>query len=64
MSLADLAKRQIEKNASERERNRRDFPQTTAIMDMWRRDFNDGLPPFEPRVIFAEEGGKTLGKRD
>jgi hypothetical protein len=47
-----------------RERNRRNFPQTTAIMDLWRRDFNDGLPPFEPRVVFAQEGGKTLGKRD
>jgi hypothetical protein len=47
-----------------REQNRRDFPLTTAAMDSLRREFNDGEPPFEPRVIFAEESGKTIGRRE
>jgi hypothetical protein len=64
MDLAELAKRQIAKNAGERERNRIDFPWTTAILDSLRRDFNDGMPPFNARVIFASENGKTIGRRE
>jgi len=49
---------------SARERNRRDFPLATAAMDSLNRDFNDGLPPFNARVIYASEGGKSIGRRD
>jgi len=47
-----------------REQNRRDFPLATAAMDSLNREFNDGMPSFNARVIWCEENGKTLGKRE
>jgi hypothetical protein len=47
-----------------REQNRRDFPLATAAMDSLNREFNDGMPPFNARVIYASEGGKSIGRRE
>lgn len=43
--------------------NRSNFILAAAAMDSLRRDFTDGEPPFNPRVIFASEGGRTLGTK-
>lgn len=44
--------------------NRATFTLAAAAMDSLRRDFNDGMPPFNPRVVFAEENCRTVGKRE
>lgn len=49
---------------AKRERNRRDFPLATAAMDSLNREFDDGMPPFNARVIYAEEGGRRVGRRE
>jgi len=49
---------------SKREQNRLDFPLATAAMDSLNRDFNDGMPAFNARVIWASENGKTVGRRE
>ena len=46
------------------EQNRATFTLAAAAMDSLRRDFNDGLPPFNARVIWASENGRTVGKRE
>lgn len=52
--MADLARRQIDKIAVQRAKNRADFPQAAALMD--------AFAITKPRLIFAEEGGKSIGK--
>jgi hypothetical protein len=42
--------------AETRERNRSDFPNLAGVVDMIEREFG------KVRVIYASEGGKTLGK--
>jgi hypothetical protein len=27
------------------------------------QDFDDGLPPFAPKLIYAEQDGRTIGKK-
>ena len=41
---------------SAREQNRRDFPECARVVAL--------LAEFAPRVIFAEEGGKFVGKEE
>lgn len=38
--------------------NRAAFPATAAVVDNFRAIFGDGV-----KLIFAEEGGKTIGKK-
>ena len=54
IDLEELAAAQMAKKADEREQNRRDFPCTAAVMD--------ALAIFQPRLIFAEENGRRIGR--
>lgn len=40
------------------------FQLETAAMDSLNREFNDGMPPLNARVIYAEENGKSIGRRE
>lgn len=62
--LIDMIAHDKVKLAAQREQNRRDFPLATAAMDSLNREFNDGMPPFNARVIYASENGKTVGRRE
>lgn len=57
MNLADVAEKQIAKNADVREQNRIDFPQCSRVVDLLNAA---GLGPV--RVIAVEENGKSRGK--
>ncbi len=32
-------------------------------MDAFSQDFNDGLPPFDPKLIYAEHDGRSIGRK-
>lgn len=38
--------------------NRANFPFTAQIVDAFRKEFGEGI-----KLIYAEEGGKTIGKK-
>lgn len=47
-----------EKTESARARNRREFPEVARILDEFRAVFGD-----EVKLVYAEEGGKMIGKK-
>jgi hypothetical protein len=61
--VAALAASQIAKREDARTRNREAFPFAAELMDAFSQDFDDGLPPFDPKLIYAEENGRSIGKR-
>lgn len=54
IELETLAAAQMAKKADEREQNRRDFPNAASVMD--------ALAIFKPRLIWAEENGRRIGR--
>lgn len=50
MSICDRQKKELD--------NRAAFPATALILDEFRAAFGDGV-----KLIYAEEGGKTLGRK-
>ena len=54
IDLEELAAAQMAKKADQREQNRRDFPYTATVMD--------ALAIFKPRLIWAEENGRSIGR--
>lgn len=55
MQLEDLANREMARKQDARRKNRRDFPQMANWIDVLRE--------FNPRVIWAEEAGRSVGER-
>lgn len=60
--MAALAASQVAKREAARKRNREDFPFAAELMDAFSVGFNDGLPPFAPKLIYAEQNGRHIGK--
>lgn len=54
--ISDTAQTILKKHAERAAENRRSMPQVTAWVDQTREHFPGA------RVIFAQEGGKTVGK--
>ncbi len=54
IDLEALAASQMAKKADQREQNRRDFPLMASYLKLLER--------FNPRAIYAQENGKTIGK--
>lgn len=53
MSISD-----VKKQESTAANNRAAFPATAAIVDAFRAEFGDGV-----KLIHAEEGGRTVGRK-
>ena len=54
LTMAELAQSQIAKREAKAEQNRRDFPLMASYLK--------ALERFNPRAIYAQENGKTIGK--
>lgn len=53
-----------EREQRERQANREAFPGVADIVDAFRAaGASDGLPPFNPKVLWASENGREIGKR-
>jgi len=55
IDLEELAAAQMAKKADQREQNRRDFPLMAEYLDK--------LAIFTPRAVWAEEHGRTIGRK-
>jgi hypothetical protein len=53
--MAELAQSQIAKREAKAEQNRRDFPLMAEYLDK--------LAIFTPRAVWAEEHGRTIGRK-
>lgn len=54
-TIEELAESRIAKIQAEREQNRRDFPLMASYLDK--------LAIFTPRAVWAEEHGRTIGRK-
>ena len=54
-TMAELAQSQIAKREAKAEQNRRDFPLMAEYLDK--------LAIFTPRAVWAEEHGRTIGRK-
>ena len=57
--IGESAQAILQRRSQQAEANRRQMPVTSGIVDELRA--NQGDPPFAPRVVFAEEAGRTVG---
>ena len=55
LTMAELAQSQIAKREAKAEQNRRDFPLMAEYLDK--------LAIFTPRAVWAEENGRTIGRK-
>lgn len=55
LTMAELAQSQIAKREAKAEQNRRDFPLMASYLDK--------LAIFKPRAVWAEENGRTIGRK-
>lgn len=55
IDLEELAAAQMAKKADQREQNRRNFPLMAEYLDK--------LAIFTPRAVWAEEHGRTIGRK-
>jgi len=55
LTMAELAQSQIAKREAKAEQNRRDFPLMAEYLDK--------LAIFTPRAVWAEEHGRTIGRK-
>ncbi len=55
LTMAELAQSQIAKRDAKAEQNRRDFPLMAEYLDK--------LAIFTPRAVWAEEHGRTIGRK-
>lgn len=53
--MAALAAAQVSKREAARTKNREDFPFAAEMSDL--------LAEFNPRLIYAEQGGKSVGRK-
>ncbi len=55
LTMAELAQSQIAKREAKAEQNRRDFPLMHSYLQ--------ALAIFNPRAVWAEEHGRTIGRK-
>lgn len=55
LTMAELAQAQIAKREAKAEQNRRDFPLMHSYLQ--------ALAIFNPRAVWAEENGRTIGRK-
>ncbi len=55
LTMAELAQSQIAKREAKAEQNRRDFPLMAEYLDK--------LAIFTPRAVWADEHGRTIGRK-
>jgi len=55
LTMAELAQSQIAKREAKAEQNRRNFPLMAEYLDK--------LAIFTPRAVWAEEHGRTIGRK-
>ena len=53
--MAALAAAQVSRREDAKKRNREDFPFAAELADL--------LAEFQPKLIYAEQNGRTIGKR-
>jgi hypothetical protein len=57
--VVDMSRCEAKKSGIARADNRANFPATARLLDEFKKEFGDD----QVKLIFAEEGGKTIGKK-